>query len=120
MNMPLNALGDMRPVNKSSSRTNQLYFRLVQQEGQLWMWEVLYRDPVDPDRFGVHRTDVVGRDAALFSVGQAFMIVSDVDVQTIVTAHVALTVAETEDLSSQAEVVKREAALRSGHLLDIQ
>ena len=120
MTIPINALGDMRPVGKSSSRTNRLYFRLVQREGQLWMWEVLYRDPADPTRFGVTQADVAGCKSAIFTVGQVFMVFADDDAQTIVTAHVQLTKEETEELSCQAEVVVREAALRTGHLLELQ
>lgn len=120
MTVPVNALGDMRPVSKSLSRTNRFYFRLVQQQGQLWMWEVLYRDPEEPTRFGVALGDVFGCDASLFAVGQVFMTFADTDVQTIVTAHIRLTKDETEELSRQSEVVVREAALRTGQLLEIQ
>lgn len=107
----------MRPL-EPASRPNPFYFRCVTSESTLLMWEVLFREPPQPERFDEPEGVAGPDDIQLFAVGYLIVAINVPEVEVLVAGHPNLTDIESVEVANQAEVIAREAALEHERILD--
>ena len=110
MTSPTNSADDMQPI-EPSARPNPFFFRSVERTPRFSMWEVLYREPQEPERFGEPADNDIPTEVPFFVAGYLFMKTSGADPEVAVTGHPKLTYREATEIADQAEIIAREAAL---------